>query len=54
VIGKQFYRGAVAEMVAPPVRPRLDTHLETLRRKEMVEPTGPTGSTSPYTGFTTS
>jgi len=40
VIGKQFYRGAVAEMVAPPVRPRLDTHLETLRRKEMVEPDG--------------
>jgi ketosteroid isomerase-like protein/tetratricopeptide (TPR) repeat protein len=40
VIGKQFYRGAVAELVAPPVRSGLDGHLETLRRKEMVEPDG--------------
>ncbi len=38
VIGKQFYRGAVAELVTPPVRAELDTHLEALRRKEMVEP----------------
>lgn len=40
VIGTQFYRGAVAELVAPPVRPGLDGHLETLRRKDMVEPDG--------------
>jgi class 3 adenylate cyclase/ketosteroid isomerase-like protein len=40
VIGKQFYRGAVAELVAPPVRSDIDGHLETLRRKDMVEPEG--------------
>ncbi len=40
VIGKQFYRGAVAELVAPPVRSGLDGHLETLRRKDIVEPEG--------------
>jgi ketosteroid isomerase-like protein len=40
VIGKQFYRGAVAELVTPLVRAGLDGHLETLRRKEMVEPDG--------------
>jgi class 3 adenylate cyclase/ketosteroid isomerase-like protein/predicted ester cyclase len=40
VIGKQFYRGAVAELVAPPVRLDIDGHLETLRRKDMVEPEG--------------
>ncbi len=40
VIGKEFYRGAVAELVAPPVKPRLDGHLEALRRKDMVEPDG--------------
>lgn len=40
VIGKEFYRGAVAELVAPPVRPRIDGHLEALRRKDMVEPDG--------------
>jgi class 3 adenylate cyclase/ketosteroid isomerase-like protein len=40
VIGKQFYRGAVAELVAPPVRSGIDGHLETLRRKDMVEPEG--------------
>ena len=40
VIGKQFYRGAVAELVAPPVKPRIDGHLEALRRKDMVEPEG--------------
>jgi predicted ATPase len=32
VIGKQFYRGAVAELVAPPIRSGIDGHLETLRR----------------------
>ena len=40
VIGKQFYRGAVAELVAPPIRAGIDGHLETLRRKDMVEPEG--------------
>ena len=40
VIGKQFYRGAVAELVAPPVRSGIDDHLEALRRKDMVEPEG--------------
>jgi len=40
VIGKQFFRGAVAELVAPPVRADIDVHLEALRRKDMVEPEG--------------
>jgi class 3 adenylate cyclase/ketosteroid isomerase-like protein/tetratricopeptide (TPR) repeat protein len=40
VIGKQFYRGAVAELVSPPVRLAIDGHLEALRRKDMVEPEG--------------
>jgi hypothetical protein len=40
VIGTEFYRGAVAELLAPPVRPRIDGHLEALRRKDVVEPEG--------------
>ncbi len=40
VIGQQFYRGAVAELVAPPVRAGIDGHLAALRRKELVEPEG--------------
>jgi class 3 adenylate cyclase len=40
VIGRQFYRGAVAELVAPPVRSGIDAHLDALRRKDMVEPEG--------------
>jgi class 3 adenylate cyclase/ketosteroid isomerase-like protein len=40
VIGNQFYRGAVAELVAPAVRSGIDAHLEALRRKDMVEPEG--------------
>jgi class 3 adenylate cyclase len=40
VIGKQFYRGAVAELLAPPVRVGIDAHLEALERKDMVEPDG--------------
>ena len=40
VIGHQFYRGAVAELVAPPVRSGIDHHLDALRRKDMVEPEG--------------
>src|SRR5439155_1288508 len=33
VIGKQFYRGAVAALSPAAVAGHLDTHLETLRRK---------------------
>src|SRR5579884_1551426 len=40
VIGQQFYRGAVAELLSPPVRSAIDGHLAALRRKEMVEPEG--------------
>ena len=40
VIGKQFFRGAVAELVPGPVRAGIDGHLEALRRKDMVEPEG--------------
>ena len=40
VIGKQFYRGAVAELLAPPARAGVDGHLAALRRKELVEPEG--------------
>jgi class 3 adenylate cyclase/ketosteroid isomerase-like protein/tetratricopeptide (TPR) repeat protein len=40
VIGKQFYRGAVAELLPAEIRDQLDTHLDALRRKEMVEPDG--------------
>src|SRR4051794_40482795 len=38
VIGHQFYRGAVAELAPPPVRPRVDMALDTLRRKDLVRP----------------
>ena len=40
VIGKQFYRGAVAALAPAPVAAALDQHLETLRRKQLVEPEG--------------
>jgi class 3 adenylate cyclase/predicted ester cyclase len=40
VIGKHFFRGAVAELVTLPVRAGMDGHLEALRRKDMVEPEG--------------
>jgi tetratricopeptide (TPR) repeat protein len=40
VIGKQFYRGAVAALAPAAVATHLDGHLETLRRKELVEPEG--------------
>ena len=40
VIGKQFYRGAVAQLCETPVRRGIDGHLDTLRRKELVEPEG--------------
>jgi class 3 adenylate cyclase/ketosteroid isomerase-like protein len=38
VIGKQFYRGAVAQLVPPPVAAGIDEHLAALHRKEVVEP----------------
>jgi len=38
VIGKQFYRGAVAELAPPPVAAGIDEHLAALQRKEVVEP----------------
>lgn len=40
VIGKQFYRGAVAELASTAVAAGIDGHLEALRRKEVVEPDG--------------
>lgn len=40
VIGKEFYRGALSELAPPAVRERLDGCLESLRRKEFVEPAG--------------
>ena len=40
MIGKQFYRGAVAELLLVAVRRGIDGHLETLRRKELVQPEG--------------
>jgi class 3 adenylate cyclase/ketosteroid isomerase-like protein/tetratricopeptide (TPR) repeat protein len=40
VVGKQFYRGAVAQLVPPEVRAGIDGHLEHLQRKEMIEPDG--------------
>lgn len=40
VVGQEFYRGAVIELVPTSVRGGIDVHLETLRRKELVEPEG--------------
>jgi class 3 adenylate cyclase/ketosteroid isomerase-like protein/tetratricopeptide (TPR) repeat protein len=40
VVGKEFYRGAVDELAPASVRAGLDAHLESLRRKELVEPAG--------------
>ena len=40
VVGTEFYRGAVVELVPPPLRRGVDGHLETLRREELVEPEG--------------
>ncbi|MGH7857641.1 MAG: ATP-binding protein, partial [Candidatus Binatia bacterium] len=40
VIGKEFYRGAVDELAPASVRVSLDAHLESLRRKEFIEPAG--------------
>jgi predicted ATPase len=38
VIGKQFYRGAVAQLAPAPVAAGIDAHLAALGRKEVVEP----------------
>jgi class 3 adenylate cyclase/tetratricopeptide (TPR) repeat protein len=40
VIGKQFYRGAVAQLSPAPVAAGIDDHLAALQRKEVVEPEG--------------
>jgi class 3 adenylate cyclase/ketosteroid isomerase-like protein/tetratricopeptide (TPR) repeat protein len=40
VVGHQFFRGAVAVLAPTPVASRIDLHLETLRRKQVVEPEG--------------
>ncbi len=40
VVGQQFFRGAVSTLSTPPVAAQIDAHLETLRRKEVVEPEG--------------
>lgn len=40
VVGKEFYRGAVHHLAPAAVRVSLDAHLESLRRKEFVEPAG--------------
>lgn len=40
VIGAEFSLGALRELVGPDGRATLDTRLERLRRKELVEPTG--------------
>ncbi len=51
VVGRQFYRGAVAELVPAPVAAALDTHLETLRRKELVGPAGASLTDEPLFHF---
>lgn len=40
MVGKEFYKGAVAELAPPAIGETLDSCLERLRRKELVEPTG--------------
>jgi predicted ATPase/class 3 adenylate cyclase len=38
VVGKTFYRGAVAELAPPVLQPRVGNHLMTLVRKELIRP----------------
>jgi class 3 adenylate cyclase/tetratricopeptide (TPR) repeat protein len=38
VVGRVFYRGAVAELSPEPVRPAVETHLMTLVRRELIRP----------------
>ncbi|MBV8979560.1 MAG: AAA family ATPase [Acidimicrobiia bacterium] len=40
VIGAEVYQGALVEIVPPELRPELDAVLESLRRKELLEPAG--------------
>src|SRR2546428_13296863 len=40
VIGKEFYKGALRALAPPAVRDQLESCLESLRRKELVEPAG--------------
>ena len=40
VVGKTFYRGALAALLPADLVGQLDEHLEGLRRKELVEPAG--------------
>ena len=40
VIGKEFYRGALDALAPPAIRDHVDGVLESLRRKELVEPAG--------------
>ena len=40
VVGKEFYRGALQELASIQVREQLDACLESLRRKELIEPVG--------------
>ena len=41
VVGKVFYRGAVAKLSPDSVQPRVGTHLMTLVRKELIRPDRP-------------
>jgi tetratricopeptide (TPR) repeat protein len=38
VVGRVFYRGAVAEMAPEPLRPQVGAHLMTLVRRELIRP----------------
>ncbi len=40
VIGKEFYKGAIAALAPAAVKVDLNAHFESLRRKELVEPAG--------------
>ncbi len=40
VVGKEFYRGALVALAPANVREGLDSHLESLRRQELIEPAG--------------
>ncbi len=40
VVGKEFYRGALYDLAPPAVKELVDGCLESLRRKELVEPVG--------------
>jgi class 3 adenylate cyclase/ketosteroid isomerase-like protein/tetratricopeptide (TPR) repeat protein len=48
VIGKQFHRGALAALLPAEVGADLGVHLDALRRKELIEPDGPSWEDGPY------